>query len=228
MPGCKHHTTYAKLSLFQIISPYWPLVSIAFWTILFSNSEKSKTITKLQNRIIINFVNVDFWKSREFSCTIFLQTDLFVYLVSHWVCQPHPPRLFCWAKFTRVFKTEDFKIMTTIWRTFFLPFFSSFLGHQNVLIEMPNMKVLVTQAAVMFSNTMILHMMIHIQIILGLEETRRKMCMGSQGYLLQHYPLHLVQIIKFVEVLVVELVPLAQLLPVVQQIQDAMQKKETG
>ena len=111
---------------------------------------------------------------------------------------------------------------------FFLPFFSSFLGHQNVLIEMPNMKVLVTQAAVMFSNTMILHMMIHIQIILGLEETRRKMCMGSQGYLLQHYPLHLVQIIKFVEVLVVELVPLAQLLPVVQRIQDAMQKKETG
>ena len=93
---------------------------------------------------------------------------------------------------------------------------------------MPNMKVLVTQAAVMFSNTMILHMMIHIQIILGLEETRRKMCMGSQGYLLQHYPLHLVQIIKFVEVLVVELVPLAQLLPVVQRIQDAMQKKETG
>ena len=90
------------------------------------------------------------------------------------------------------------------------------------------MKVLVTQAAVMFSNTMILHMMIHIQIILGLEETRRKMCMGSQGYLLQHYPLHLVQIIKFVEVLVVELVPLAQLLPVVQRIQDAMQKKETG
>ena len=52
--------------------------------------------------------------------------------------------------------------------------------------------------------------------------------MGSQGYLLQHYPLHLVQIIKFVEVLVVELVPLAQLLPVVQRIQDAMQKKETG
>ena len=27
---------------------------------LLSNSEKSKTITKLQNRIIINFVNVDF------------------------------------------------------------------------------------------------------------------------------------------------------------------------
>ena len=100
------------------------------------------------------------------------------------------------------------------------------MGHQGVLIEMPNMKILVTQAAVMFSNMMIPLMMILTPIILVLVETRRKMCMGSQGYLPQHYHRRLIQITKFVEVLVVELL-LVQLLHVVR-LQDAMQKKEIG
>ena len=92
---------------------------------------------------------------------------------------------------------------------------------------MPNMKILVTQAAVMFSNMMIPLMMILTPIILVLVETRRKTCMGSQGYLPQHYHRRrLIQITKFVEVLVVELL-LVQLLHVVR-LQDAMQKKETG
>ena len=107
-----------------------------------------------------------------------------------------------------------------------LLYFSSFLGHQDVLIEMPNMKILVTQAAVMFSNTTIPLMMIHTPIILVLEEIRRKMYMESQGYLLQHYHHRQIQIIRFVEVLVVELL-LVQLLHVVR-LQDAMQKRETG